>query len=355
MSGYRSKPDEPESFLDESLLPSVHRPKQKHEYRSIFLRYRTYILVLILFCFATGFYVWSETITASVRQNLKTSPSSGPNKQHDRTDTPLPHPLPIIPMRPYKNTDVNLPIIPNYGPPVTAQLGFDHIYVIHHLGHPDKLVRMAELLQLLQITAEFVPVIPLAENQVPASMVQSAKSLVEWQTRHRIYCDMLEAGYRSALVLDDSVDMELNIKTIMRTIHRNLPQDWDMFFPGHCGAFERKQPKASPNTDSIRFANMPIGLHAHAVSHKGARRIVANLRSSPTSSEIINMAIMRLKERGILQMYSLDTPVFTLRLGDKDNTKNRLAGNKRLNMSAINHLDLWHGHRPQATDAGAAK
>ncbi|KAJ2694664.1 hypothetical protein GGH99_000563 [Coemansia sp. RSA 1285] len=261
-----------------------------------------------------------------------------------------------VQLRPYKDTGIRLPVLPSYGPPETARLGFDHVYVIHNLGHPDRLVRMARVLQLLRITAEFVPVIEPPQAQPPAespllptasnNMPSLQKNIIGWHTHHRIYRDMAEQGYRSALILDDSVDMELNIKTIMRAIHRHMPADWDMLFPGHCGAFEGIQPRPNPDSlPSLRLANMPICLHAHAVSRKGLLRLLHYLPQLPASNEAIGMAIMRLKEEGRLKMYSVDTPVFTPRPAEQDTGrgKPRLAGNKKLDISAIDHLALWQG------------
>ncbi|KAI8321665.1 hypothetical protein GQ54DRAFT_247735, partial [Martensiomyces pterosporus] len=129
---------------------------------------------------------------------------------------------------------------------------------------------MTRLLQLLRISAEFVPIVyPAHAEDASAATALSPQDIVEWRTRYRIYRDMAECGYKSALILDDSVDMELNIKTIMREIHRHIPSEWDMFFPGHCGAFEGIQPKPDRSFPSLRHANMPICLHAHAISRKG--------------------------------------------------------------------------------------
>ncbi|KAJ2599566.1 hypothetical protein H4R99_003670 [Coemansia sp. RSA 1722] len=339
------------AHTNESLLPSasyhkvcVEAAKDERKRPSLYERFKPQLLILAFAFVSLGLYLLTkDTIAQSLEHE---------NKHSDKN---LNASIPLVPTRPYKDTAIHLPVLPTYGSAEQAQLGFDHVYVIHHLGHPDKLVRMAKLLQMLRITAEFVPVLPIPKARLPSPMVQPLEHMQEWHTRHRIYRDMLEAGYRSALILDDSVDMELNIKTIMRAVHKHLPPNWDMFFPGHCGAFESSQPRPSDRLPALRHANMPICLHAHAVSQKGARRIVANLGPSPTTDEIISMAIMRLKERGQLQMYSLDTPVFAPRPADSQARKGSLlAGNKKLQISAVNHLDTWKtGRHPRKMDASA--
>ncbi|KAJ2478621.1 hypothetical protein EV174_004260 [Coemansia sp. RSA 2320] len=312
------KPELSESILDEALLPIVQPPDIEESGRRLrprnlvprLIRNHAHIVALVALLLLTGcVLVWSA------------EPSPPMHSANDAVANET-----TVHLRPYKDTAVHMLVFPNHAQAEYTQLGFSHIYVVHTVGHPDRLVRMTQLLQLLRITAEFVPV--LDEG-------------AEWQTRFQIYADIRQRGYRSALILDDSVDMELNIRMIMKAVHQHMPPSWDMFFPGHCGAFEGTQASVSSKLPALRVANMPICLHAHAVSFKGAARIVKHLRPS---SEIMAMAIMRLKERGLLHMYSLDTPVFTPRLGtDEAKKQDRPAGNKRLAVSAINHLAVWQG------------
>ncbi|KAJ2907683.1 hypothetical protein GGI21_003642, partial [Coemansia aciculifera] len=190
-----------------------------------------------------------------------------------------------------------------------------------------RLQRLQHVLQYLHLTAEIV--IPRQPEDAFLSRLQ-------------IYQDIRAHHYHSALILDDSVDMELNIRMLMRTALQNLPKDWDMFFPGHCGAFEGGTGGGMPPGVPVP-ANMPICLHAHAVSFKGAGQIVKHVdgRRGP-AGEIMEMAIMRMKEQAMIRMYSLNVPVFTPRPGTNELKKTeRMAGNKRLAISAISHVSLW--------------
>ncbi|KAJ2107793.1 hypothetical protein GGI16_001394 [Coemansia sp. S142-1] len=283
------KSELPESVQDEALLL---RSTKDNENLS---RFRLHTVLLLLLLLLTGsVFVWSADPPTSLKPT------------GEAIVTPATHP--------YKDTTHT--VIPN-----TSSLGFSHIYVLHDPAHPWRLLRMTHVLQLLSLSAEFVPLTD------------------PFLTRLSIYRDIRQHSYASALILDDSIDMELNIRTLMHAAHKNLPHDWDMFFPGHCGAFEGTQDTAG----GIRVANMPICLHAHAVSLKGAHQIINHVKPS---QEIIEMAIMRLKERGLLRMYSLDVPVFTPRPGpDEVKKQDRLAGNKRLEISALAHLSLWQGKK----------
>ncbi|KAJ2558131.1 hypothetical protein GGH95_005060 [Coemansia sp. RSA 1836] len=261
-------------------------------------RFRLHTVLLLLLLLVTGtVFVWSAD-----RYQQQPPPPTKPEPLHP----------PAVPHPPLAHT------------PTAASLGFAHIYIIHDPLHPQRLQRMTQLLQFFRLEAEFVT------------------ATDPFLSRLQVYQDIRLHGYASALILDDSVDMELNIRMLMRVALQNLPRDWDMFFPGHCGAFEGTQEHPSPGMPGLRVANMPICLHAHAVSLKGAGRIVRHVRSP--SQDIMEMAIMRLKERRLIHMYSLDVPVFTPRPGTEEPKKlDRMAGNKRLAISAISHLSLWQG------------
>ncbi|KAJ2742930.1 hypothetical protein GGI20_004131 [Coemansia sp. BCRC 34301] len=300
------KSELPESVQDEATL--LGRMSGATGAQSNLSRIRLHTVLLLLLLLVTGtVFVWSA-------------------------DPPLAPPSTGKPEAPAVHTSTVAYHVATPSP--ASSLGFTHIYIVHDPLQPSRLQRISHLLQFLHLTAEFVPA--LAGDP--------------FLTRLRIYQDIRAHSYASALILDDSVDMELNIRMLMRVALRNLPMDWDMFFPGHCGAFEGgTQEQPSRRMPALRVANMPICLHAHAVSLKGAHQIVRHVRHSHPSQEIIEMAIMRLKERGLIHMYSLDVPVFTPRPGEDELKKqDRLAGNKRLAISAISHLSLWQGKQQTA-------
>ncbi|KAJ2717125.1 hypothetical protein H4R19_000210 [Coemansia spiralis] len=172
--------------------------------------------------------------------------------------------------RPYKDS----------GRAETARLGVDHIYIVHRIGHPQNLLRMARVLQQLRISAEFVPVLPPPAG-ADASSVMSPEIIAEWHTRLCIYRDMEMAGYRSALILDDSIDMELNINVLMRAVHHRVPVGWDMISLGHGAASVHAQP-------------MP----AHAMSRKGLLQLLAHVGPAP-SPDALSGAIAHLKDHGL--------------------------------------------------------
>ncbi|KAJ1796914.1 hypothetical protein LPJ56_007086, partial [Coemansia sp. RSA 2599] len=157
------------AHMNDTLLPSSHHhkahvatTKDGHRRQSIYERFKPQLLILIFVCLSLSLYLLTK---GTIAQALAATKHAQENKQSDsnRSDnsaiskSPVNASLPLIPMRPYKDTAINLPVLPIYGSAEQAQLGFDHVYVIHHLGHPENLVRMAKLLQMLHITAEFVP------------------------------------------------------------------------------------------------------------------------------------------------------------------------------------------------------
>ncbi|KAJ1948418.1 hypothetical protein FBU59_001605 [Linderina macrospora] len=263
--------------------------------------HRPHLLLLLLLSLLVGITLWPQPLPTTRPETLQT----------------------------YKSGHVNLPALPEYHAQQYAKLGFDHIYVLHDPAYPERLARTAQMLQMLKITAEFVP-----------------HTQDSWHSYFTLLHSMAHAGHQSALILDDSLDIEITVKKTMRAVHTHLPPDWDMLFPGHCGAFEYIQPKVDAGFKPLRHANMPICMHAHALSRKGLLTILHHLRDSPAQeSTALNMSIMRLKENNLLQMFSLDTPIFVPR--DAHNAKVRLVGNKAPKMSALERLALWQGEGSQ--------
>ncbi|KAJ1665942.1 hypothetical protein EV178_002788 [Coemansia sp. RSA 1646] len=188
---------------------------------------------------------------------------------------------------------------------------------------------MVRLLQLLWLSAELVLMMQPPESLLRAHMaalnrtpnIPSLEDIIEWYTHHRIFRDVAEQGYRSSMILYASAD-------------------WDMFFPGHCGTFEGTQPHPSSDAlPSLCLANMPICLHAHAISRQRLMRLLHSLPQLLTSNEAIKMAIMRLKDKNFLKVYSVDTPVFASRSAAEHEATD-LAGSKRFDISAVDYLAM---------------
>ncbi|GAA6050978.1 hypothetical protein JCM3770_005352 [Rhodotorula araucariae] len=92
---------------------------------------------------------------------------------------------------------------------------------------------------------------------------------------------VLANGDRTALILEDDVDVEWDIERLWATVHRRLPRtadgddDWDVAFLGHCWGGELQQPMYLHPL--LHRSTAPMCLHGYAVTARGARRLLALL------------------------------------------------------------------------------
>ncbi|TFK81726.1 hypothetical protein K466DRAFT_462253, partial [Polyporus arcularius HHB13444] len=119
----------------------------------------------------------------------------------------------------------------------------------------------------------------------------------------------------AALILEDDVDMERDVRGRLREVWSVLPDDWDIVFLGHCWSNEARYPalrargaKASglyPKM-SVHPSFAPKCTHAYAVSPAGARRILLHLLYPPFAySRALDQAFAWLVQTGRLRAFSV--------------------------------------------------
>jgi GR25 family glycosyltransferase involved in LPS biosynthesis len=89
-----------------------------------------------------------------------------------------------------------------------------------------------------------------------------------------------------ALILEDDVDMEVDIKDRMKVLLPMLPYDWDMLYLGFCWSTENKHPVLEdpyliPQKNQLYPSFQPRCLTAYALSPAGAVRLLSHLRHEP--------------------------------------------------------------------------
>ncbi|KAJ2835278.1 hypothetical protein FBU31_001666 [Coemansia sp. 'formosensis'] len=100
------------------------------------------------------------------------------------------------------------------------------------------------------------------------------------------YKRMVAENIETALILEDDVDMELDIRErlapIMARVHEKYGGDWDMLFVGHC-TFDANEPGDLPywgppgRGPELYVAEYPMCMHAYAVTRECARRLAVVL------------------------------------------------------------------------------
>lgn len=74
----------------------------------------------------------------------------------------------------------------------------------------------------------FDPVEDVEGRQVNEGVVAT------WYSQSRIWKKIVQSGDKSALILEDDIDLEFDIGRTWPNVERALPIDWDVVFLGHC-------------------------------------------------------------------------------------------------------------------------
>ncbi|RPD58512.1 hypothetical protein L227DRAFT_654874 [Lentinus tigrinus ALCF2SS1-6] len=126
----------------------------------------------------------------------------------------------------------------------------------------------------------------------------------------------LDGSRGAALILEDDVDMERDIRERLRDVWSVLPDDWDIVFLGHCWSNEARYPALRPKGKSqvsglypkmsVHPSFAPRCTHAYALSRAGARRILLHLLYPPFAySRALDQALAWLVQTGRLRAFSV--------------------------------------------------
>ncbi|KAF7340469.1 hypothetical protein MVEN_01967200 [Mycena venus] len=139
------------------------------------------------------------------------------------------------------------------------------------------------------------------------------------------------APENAALILEDDVDMEADIKERLSVIWNLLPSDWDIVFLGHCWSNESFYPPLghisppSPHlhtsfTTKLHLSHAPLCTHAYALSPAGAKRLLRDLTYPRFAySRAIDHALAWLVQSGRLNSFSVVPSVVVQRkIGESD-------------------------------------
>ncbi|GAA5865052.1 hypothetical protein JCM8547_007695 [Rhodosporidiobolus lusitaniae] len=133
---------------------------------------------------------------------------------------------------------------------------------------------------------------------------------------------IVKNGDRSALVLEDDVDVEWDLERLWSRIERRLPEDWDATLLGHCWGKELYQPQyLHPH---LHRSTVPLCLHAYALSNSGASRVLSLLLNPWTAYQTaVDTAVPSFISFGALNSFSVEPPLIIQR---KDGPSDIQAG-----------------------------
>ncbi|KAJ6511616.1 hypothetical protein C8R47DRAFT_1296827 [Mycena vitilis] len=185
--------------------------------------------------------------------------------------------------------------------------------------------------------------------QLPEYKILSRSRIACWHSHLSVIQHLsTQASEKAALVLEDDVDMEVDIKERLLSVWNLLPPDWDIVFLGHCWSNESHHPAfestthtahaiypsrlrplrdaapepPSPDLHTTRLhpSYGPLCTHAYALSPTGVNRLLLHLTHPPFAySRAIDHALAWLVQSGRLRAYSVVPSVVVQRkTGDSD-------------------------------------
>lgn len=184
------------------------------------------------------------------------------------------------------------------------------------------------------VSAASLPNIPLYRRLTPAKVAC-------WYSHLQTIREIANGKDEAALILEDDVDIERDVKWRLRVLLGALPIDWDIVYLGkskypetwtkanavtigHCWSDESQVPTL--RNVSLRLptgrialsglhpASSPKCTHAYMLSRIGARRVVAHLRHPPFAySRAIDQALAWLIQSKRLRAFSIVPPVVVQR------------------------------------------
>ncbi|KAJ2598159.1 hypothetical protein H4R99_004214 [Coemansia sp. RSA 1722] len=189
--------------------------------------------------------------------------------------------------------------------PRNSTLGFERILVLNTPERTDRRRNMQALASYHDLKLDYSRTYNQRESDALAAKhgyLLNGTHLACYLSHLNAYRRMVDENIQTALILEDDVDMELDIKnrhtTIMNQVYRQYGTDWDMLFIGHCTSdanepglvqphlrksdgqlvvgFEDREKYLARNL-TLYDAEYPMCLHAYAVSRECAKRLVVVL------------------------------------------------------------------------------
>ncbi|CAG8475059.1 9428_t:CDS:1 [Cetraspora pellucida] len=190
-------------------------------------------------------------------------------------------------------------------------LGFSHIYVLGLESRRDRREKLKVLEKKLNLKFEFFPAISQDDKKAFQELELKDPNLMPAQvacylSHYKIYQSIIQRGYDSALILEDDVDFELNIASIISNTYRVLPSDWDVYYIGYCDYMERTGYILDGQSNSqfykVHRSVMPVCTHGYAVSRAGILKLLEHLNPI---IETVDSTILRLMRAGTINSFSL--------------------------------------------------
>ncbi|KAJ1804362.1 hypothetical protein LPJ77_004804, partial [Coemansia sp. RSA 2523] len=140
---------------------------------------------------------------------------------------------------------------------MNSTLGFQRVYVVYSASDPSSLENFKSIAVLLDIDARYIEQTSIERAntlQRQHAYLANPVEIAELDTHARIYAHMARHDIQSALIIQSSVDMELDIKLRMASALGDIPDPYDMLFVGRHYA-EPTEPQVQEMMTFLRQTN----------------------------------------------------------------------------------------------------
>ncbi|KAJ2618927.1 hypothetical protein GGI26_006243 [Coemansia sp. RSA 1358] len=260
-----------------------------------------------------------------------------------------------------------------------ATLGFQKIYVLNMPSRIERRRNMKALAKFHGLQFDYAQTFDAGQANTLArasNYLINGTHLGCYLSHMHIYRHMVDEDIETALILEDDIDMELDLKKrhrqIMDEVYKRYKADWDMLYLGHCTS-DSSEPaiaafNATPPIDNgglggsifidpadraaflargltLYDAEYPMCLHAYAVTRECAKRLAVLLEERlKTLGQDIDLVLAVGVQFGFSTVLGTSPP-YIVQIGRQELTSDLAQlkdGNtaQRLSQSTLFHLKL---------------
>ncbi|RHZ82882.1 hypothetical protein Glove_103g141 [Diversispora epigaea] len=180
-----------------------------------------------------------------------------------------------------------------------STLGFNHIYCINLPFRSDRQEKITKIAKFHNLDIDFIDAINFEDEKTLKNYLSdpivSPRHKACYASHYRTYELVVSNNYQSALILEDDIDFEVDIKDFLNIVQPFLPDDWEMFYLGNCGVDTSNtiyyHGKVYGTDFVLAKSFSPACTHAYAVSLRGAQnllKILVNI-SKPVDLALIDL------------------------------------------------------------------
>jgi GR25 family glycosyltransferase involved in LPS biosynthesis len=236
-------------------------------------------------------------------------------------------------------------INPNYLYNKNKTLSFERIYVINLKERDDRKQIMKDIEKYMNLDFTFINAVNYKDLNTKRYKLKKPV-LACFFSHTNIYKEIIKNNIRNALILEDDIDVEYNIKKYIKHILNKLPENWDIVYLGHCNSSnsllkEYNGTSLFNDFPNIRKSIRPYCTHAYAVSNKGAQKLLNDILKIPKIA--IDVQIAKSIVKGRLESYTIVPPLFIQsRILYSDISKNWMElKSDKLENSVLSKLNIY--------------